>query len=161
MNRTTEAQTLDVPTRGQLLEALHVLKRQGQIRGYSSDENSDSWTVIELTGKRTFEDMEALDAYLMTDHNMVASQRPLQTLENEEKRVVIKPDSLYGMTDFRGEAMGRRYMVSRFIDGGDRYFGAVKFDDLGLAKEYATAYLDKDTCFYTREDFFEENTDLQ
>jgi len=103
--------------------------------------------------------MEALDTYLMTDHNMVASQRPLQALENEEKRVVIKPDSLYGMTDFRGEEMGRRYKASRFIDGGDRYFGAVKFDDLGLAKEYASTYLEKDTCFYTREDFFEEKAD--
>jgi hypothetical protein len=161
MSTTSKTQTLDFPTRDQLLEALHVLKRQGQIRGYSSDENGSSWTVIELTGKRTFEHMEALDTYLMTDHNMVASQRPLQTLENEEKRVVIKPDSLYGMTDFRGEPLGRRYMVSRFIDRGDRYFGAAKFDDLSVAQEYASTYLDKDTCFYTREDFFEENTDLQ
>ena len=78
---------------------------------------------------------------------------------NEEKRVVIKPDSFYGRTDFRGEPMGRRYRAARFIDGGDRYFGAVTFDDLGLAKEYARAYLDKDSCFYTREDFFEENAD--
>lgn len=159
MTKESETPALEFPTREQLLEALHILKRQGQIRGYSSDENGDSWTVIELTGKRTFEGMEALDTYLMTDHNMVASQRPLQALENEEKRVVIKPDSFYGRTDFRGEPMGRRYRAARFIDGGDRYFGAVTFDDLRLAKEYARAYLDKDTCFYTREDFFEENAD--
>ena len=144
---TTDSRT---PTKDMLITALEQLEDQGQIRGWATPTNNGVWTVAELGGtERTFEEAEHLDNYLQTDHNTVALFRPVETYENDDRKAIVKRDTSFDKT----------WMISRYRKTPNwpykdtRYEGCVTTDDLDEAKEYAQAWIEKDTVFFNMEDF--------
>jgi hypothetical protein len=154
-----EATIDQIPTTEQLLSAVEELVDAGLLQSFNSQssEEGDVWEIT--SGLKAYEghtrqfvipaEKEALDKHLKRTYDKVALFRPIFWVESSGKRAVVRRDTTFS----------KRWMVSRRRGiGRDTYYeGCVLFDKRREAKAYAEAWAEKETSFYSKEDFRSES----